>query len=172
MVAAAALSLFLLLRNWLLTHIFIHVLVNFPPNITTPRKRFALLGENLHLQLEGEDPESRPFVISLLAGSPAKAKISDKGVLFWKPETPKTELFFLKATDECNASSTFDLTIEIVACPCTNEGTCKPDVNYPRGSGMYFCECQPGYEGQRCEKEINECLSSPCIYGLSFRSLL
>ena len=30
---------------------------------------------------------------------------------------------------------------------------------------MYVCECQPGYEGQRCEKEIDECLASPCVHG-------
>lgn len=145
--------------------ILFYILVNFPPNITTPNTRYALLGEDLQLQLEGEDPESRPFVISLMAGSPAQAKVTNRGVLLWKPNTNNPEKFYLKATDECNASSTFDMTIEIVTCPCTDKGTCRPDKNHPRGSGMYVCECQPGYEGQRCEKEINECLSSPCVHG-------
>ena len=142
-----------------------YILVNFPPNITTPSTRYALYREDLQLQLEGEDPESRPFVISLLDGSPSKAKITDRSVLLWKPETNNTEKFYFKATDECNASSTYDMTIEIVVCPCTDKGTCRPDPNHPRGSGMYVCECQPGYEGQRCEKEIDECLSSPCVHG-------
>ena len=119
----------------------------------------------MQLRLQGEDPESRPFVISLMAGSPPEAKVTDMGVLLWKPKTNNPEKFYLKATDECNASSTFEMTIAIVACPCTEKGTCRPDRNHPRGSGMYVCECQPGYEGQRCEKEINECLSSPCIHG-------
>ena len=119
----------------------------------------------MQLRLQAVDPESRPFVISLMVGSPLQAKVTEMGVLLWKPKTNNSEKFYLKATDECNASSTFEMTIEIVACPCTDKGTCRPDRNHPRGSGMYVCECQPGYEGQMCEKEINECLSSPCIHG-------
>lgn len=100
-----------------------------------------------------------------MAGSPPQAKVTNTGVLLWKPKTNNPEKFHLKATDECNVSSTFEMTIEIVACPCTGKGTCRPESNHPRGSGMYVCECQPGYEGQRCEKEINECLPAPCVHG-------
>lgn len=100
-----------------------------------------------------------------MAGSPQQAKVTNRGVLLWKSKTNNPEKFYLKATDECNVSSIFEMTIEIVACPCTDKGTCRPDRNHPRGSGMYVCECQPGYEGQRCEKEINECLSAPCVHG-------
>ena len=143
----------------------LYILVNFPPNITTPNQRYALLGEDLQLQLEGEDPENRPFVISLMSGSPPDAKVTNKGILLWKPASSIKKKFYFKATDECNASSAFEMTIEILTCPCTDKGTCKPDVNHPRGSGMYYCECQHGYEGQKCEKEIDECLSSPCVHG-------
>lgn len=141
------------------------LLVNLPPNITTPAQRYALLGEDLQLQLEGEDPENRPFVISMVDGNPSQANLSTSNVLQWKPETLNSTKFFFKATDECNASSTFNMTIDILTCPCTDKGICIPDPKHPRGSGMYICKCQPGYEGDKCEKEIDECLSSPCVHG-------
>ncbi|PFX18968.1 Neurogenic locus Notch protein [Stylophora pistillata] len=139
--------------------------LNLPPNITTPSVRYALLGEDLQLQLEGEDPESRPFVISMIDGNPSQGKLSASHILHWKPETQNSTNFFFRATDECNASSTFNMSINIVICPCTEKGICEPDPSHPRGSGLYVCKCQPGYDGQRCEKEIDECLLSPCVHG-------
>lgn len=152
-------------KHFNITKFYWSLLVNLPPNITTPAQRYALLGEDLQLQLEGEDPENRPFVISMIDGNPSKANFNVKNVLQWKPETLNSTKFFFKATDECNASSTFNMMIDIVICPCTEKGTCRPDPNHPRGSGLYVCECQPGYKGQKCEKEIDECLSSPCVHG-------
>ena len=29
----------------------------------------------------------------------------------------------------------------------------------------YECDCQDGYEGDRCEREKNECLANPCQHG-------
>ncbi|XP_071943663.1 uncharacterized protein [Antedon mediterranea] len=43
--------------------------------------------------------------------------------------------------------------------PCQNEAIC---VELEDG---YECECVPGYQGNNCEEEINECESSPCLNG-------
>ena len=32
-------------------------------------------------------------------------------------------------------------------------------------TGAYRCSCEPGYGGQNCNIDINECQSSPCIHG-------
>ena len=139
--------------------------VNFAPKITTPSQRYALHGEHLTLQLAGEDPEDRPFKIEIIDGSPPEATVTQSSVLVWTARAFNSTEFFFRATDECNASSVFNMTIDILSCPCVNDGICIPDAEYPRGSGMYVCSCQPGYQGQHCEEEIDECLSSPCVNG-------
>ena len=39
---------------------------------------------------------------------------------------------------------------------CFNNGTCVDQV------GGYSCACPPGFVGERCEGDVNECLSNPC----------
>ena len=43
--------------------------------------------------------------------------------------------------------------------PCLNGGSCVDDV------GSFSCNCHPGFEGDRCEIEIDECASLPCRNG-------
>uniref|UniRef100_A0A3Q2YVP4 Crumbs cell polarity complex component 2 n=1 Tax=Hippocampus comes TaxID=109280 RepID=A0A3Q2YVP4_HIPCM len=43
--------------------------------------------------------------------------------------------------------------------PCFNEGVCQDHFN------EFNCSCNPGWEGELCEAEINECSSGPCVYG-------
>ncbi|XP_053381259.1 protein crumbs homolog 1-like [Mercenaria mercenaria] len=42
--------------------------------------------------------------------------------------------------------------------PCKNNAVCE-DIH----NGGYECYCSPGYYGNYCEKEIDECRSSPCM---------
>ncbi|XP_042563456.1 neurogenic locus notch homolog protein 1-like [Clupea harengus] len=42
------------------------------------------------------------------------------------------------------------------ANPCEHGGACINTV------GSFSCECQAGYVGPRCERDINECASNPC----------
>ena len=135
------------------------------PTITTPNTRYSLLGENLTLQIQINDTEGRPVQLILLPGFPQGAQLTSDKVLHYTPKDNITRRFSFKATDECNASSTANISIEIVVCPCLNGGKCRPDPGHPRGSAMYICDCAGGYTGVRCGTEIDECQSSPCVLG-------
>uniref|UniRef100_A0A8C6WN36 Crumbs cell polarity complex component 2b n=1 Tax=Neogobius melanostomus TaxID=47308 RepID=A0A8C6WN36_9GOBI len=43
--------------------------------------------------------------------------------------------------------------------PCFNGGVCQDQFN------EFNCSCSPGWEGILCEREIDECAYSPCLYG-------
>ncbi|KAL8174551.1 UNVERIFIED_CONTAM: Neurogenic locus notch protein 1 [Gekko kuhli] len=43
--------------------------------------------------------------------------------------------------------------------PCHNGGSCSDGVN------AFFCDCQAGFQGPKCEEDINECASNPCKNG-------
>uniref|UniRef100_K1RUJ1 Versican core protein n=1 Tax=Magallana gigas TaxID=29159 RepID=K1RUJ1_MAGGI len=42
---------------------------------------------------------------------------------------------------------------------CQNGGTCH------NGNNQYTCSCLPGWTGTNCEIDIDECASTPCMYG-------
>ncbi|KAK3604599.1 hypothetical protein CHS0354_027452 [Potamilus streckersoni] len=50
---------------------------------------------------------------------------------------------------------------------CRNGGTCTSSSKYD----TYNCTCIPGYTGQLCETDINECASNPC-HGVACENLI
>lgn len=43
--------------------------------------------------------------------------------------------------------------------PCQNNGTCRDLFN------LFDCECAPGWTGDLCQDNIDECGQQPCVYG-------
>ena len=59
----------------------------------------------------------------------------------------------------------------MLACPsspCLNGATC---FDLFSGQG-YLCVCPPGYEGDRCEIDIDFCTSGPCQNGATCTELV
>ncbi|TWW53573.1 Delta-like protein 4, partial [Takifugu flavidus] len=49
---------------------------------------------------------------------------------------------------------------------CTNRRPCQNNASCTNtGQGSYTCACRPGFTGQNCEVETNECDSNPCKNG-------
>lgn len=144
------------------------VSVNHPPNVTSEIAYYALYQENLKLVFDVVDPEGMPVTLSLMDGSPKEAVMTGN-VFYWNVTATKTTTFYIKATDACKASSTFNFTVSLVGCQCQNNGSCSPVE--PRGRGYYFCNCLPGFKGKECETNIDECKSFPCFQGISFHCM-
>ena len=62
---------------------------------------------------------------------------------------------YCEELDSCHASRN--------PSPCQNGATCHDIIDGVTDS--FNCSCLPGYEGTYCEKNINECMSNPCING-------
>ena len=140
--------------------------MNLPPKFSQTTKYFAVLQETLELPVDVVDPEGMPVKVSLIDGSPSEAVVRDN-VLIWNATNDAKTQFFLKATDECQAISHVNITVSLVVCQCQNNGRCVPHPNKPRGSGFYECQCAPGYTGEKCEINIDECQAYPCFRGMS-----
>lgn len=46
--------------------------------------------------------------------------------------------------------------------PGSSEPRCRNGGQCVDGVGRYTCFCPPGFVGEHCEGDVNECLSSPC----------
>ena len=146
---------------------FSQFIVNLPPQFLSTNQYYAQFQETLELTIDVSDPEGMPVTVALMDGSPVKAVIRDN-VLSWNVTSDANTHFFLKATDACQAFSIFNITVSLVVCQCQNNGSCVPHPNKPRGSGFYECSCVPGFTGDRCETNIDECQSYPCVRGNCF----
>ncbi|XP_066270856.1 von Willebrand factor D and EGF domain-containing protein-like [Branchiostoma lanceolatum] len=139
--------------------------VNYPPRFTMASTTITKLAdESLTITLGAEDPEGRPVTFQSESPSGPTLALQPNGELTWSGDDNQTLFINITIEDECGASSEQTFQLTTMACPCENGGSCVPDPNMPRGQGFYTCVC-PGYIGDLCETEVNECQSTPCVNG-------
>uniref|UniRef100_A0A8C5HVQ8 EGF-like domain-containing protein n=1 Tax=Gouania willdenowi TaxID=441366 RepID=A0A8C5HVQ8_GOUWI len=83
---------------------------------------------------------------------------------------PSESTFFC----ECEDSYTGIFCEEFDAChhrPCRNNSTCT-DVRQGDAGRNFTCTCQQGYEGERCQLQVDHCHSQPCKNGATCFSSL
>ncbi|XP_048578079.1 von Willebrand factor D and EGF domain-containing protein [Nematostella vectensis] len=111
------------------------------------------------------DPENRTINYRITSTDAQGYTFTPNGQLNYTMTSADNKTFTFVATDECNANDTTAITLMAQFCPCQNGGTCYPHPYYPRGSGQYECACPKGFNGSRCEINIDECQSNLCVNG-------
>ena len=99
------------------------------------------------------------------------AMLSGKEIVLQIPEAFKGYLTYdARVKDTSNAFSLqLTLNIYVLVNPCfrghcqpiSSTGTCS-DPERSSTFDPYFCLCDPGYEGEWCERETNECRTATC----------
>lgn len=52
--------------------------------------------------------------------------------------------------------------------PCENGAACLQELNLTAFPLGFQCQCIKGFTGPRCEININECSSNPCMHGYCY----
>ncbi|XP_001626966.2 von Willebrand factor D and EGF domain-containing protein [Nematostella vectensis] len=128
---------------------------NHPPKFTTPSTRYALVGEELPLQIQAIDTDGRPVTYSLASTNAQGYTFTASGLLKYTMPSTESKTFTVVAIDECGAKDTMTITLKALTCPCINGGVCHPHPYHPRGSGRYTCTCPEGFTGNLCETSLS-----------------
>ncbi|XP_035664410.1 von Willebrand factor D and EGF domain-containing protein-like [Branchiostoma floridae] len=137
---------------------------NLPPVLQVPVEVASFVGEDFVYELKAVDPEGSQILFSLLTRND-EIMLTPVGLLMLKPERALKQPVEFTITDECNSISRFEITVDVKPCECENGGSCVTDIKYPAGSGMYMCVCPPGYQGERCQDNVDHCNPNPCLHG-------
>ncbi|XP_042333569.1 von Willebrand factor D and EGF domain-containing protein [Sceloporus undulatus] len=141
---------------------------NQPPVFQNIQERLqAFYGEHFVYQFRAMDPEGSAVAFSLDSGPPG-ANLSPAGLLIWKALSKNAEKFAFSITDDCSAETKIVIEVNTKPCDCLNGGSCVTNTNFPPGRGKYLCVCLPGFEGDLCQVNTDNCASSPCGHGRCF----
>ncbi|CAM4518972.1 unnamed protein product [Lepidochelys olivacea] len=138
---------------------------NEPPVLPTLQGTLqTFYGENFVYQFMASDPEGSAILFTLDSG-PQGASLSPSGLLIWKAVAKSSQKLTFSLTDDCNAETIVIIEVNVKSCDCLNGGSCVTNTHFPSGSGKYLCVCLPGFEGDLCQVNFDDCKSNPCGIG-------
>ncbi|KGL74074.1 von Willebrand factor D and EGF domain-containing protein, partial [Tinamus guttatus] len=138
---------------------------NQPPLLQTFQGTLqTFYGENFVYQFLASDPEGSTVLFTLESG-PEGASLSPSGLLLWKAMSKNPHKLTFSLTDDCSAETKVEIEVNVKSCDCLNNGSCVTNVNFPPGSGRYLCACVPGFEGDLCQVNADECQPNRCAAG-------
>ncbi|EMP41920.1 von Willebrand factor D and EGF domain-containing protein [Chelonia mydas] len=138
---------------------------NEPPVLPTLQGTLqTFYGENFVYQFMASDPEGSAILFTLDSG-PQGSSLSPSGLLIWKAVAKSSQKLTFSLTDDCNAETKVIIEVNVKSCDCLNGGSCVTNIHYPSGSGKYLCVCLPGFEGDLCQVNFDDCKSNPCGIG-------
>ncbi|XP_026881427.2 von Willebrand factor D and EGF domain-containing protein isoform X1 [Electrophorus electricus] len=152
-------------RPALSTHTWSVAEKNKPPVFHSEQTKLqTFYGENFVYQFVAADPEGSTVLFTLLSG-PREAFLSPAGLLIWKALSSSPVSFGLAVADDCNAERRAVVEVSVRQCDCQHGASCVTNINFPPGSGEYLCSCPDGFEGERCEVDVDDCRPNPCRKG-------
>ena len=135
-----------------------------------PQLRFSSLG-NASYKLKQIDTSEMPSRKMISMSSKYRTIIAYNVYLTFSPEVHGVmQLDFIAKTNQGAVTPSVTFNIYILDYPCVY-GQCNhalkgkfacADIARAQSFDGFYCECRPGYEGQWCQIETNECQDEPC----------
>uniref|UniRef100_A0A8C0FYX6 von Willebrand factor D and EGF domains n=1 Tax=Chelonoidis abingdonii TaxID=106734 RepID=A0A8C0FYX6_CHEAB len=126
---------------------------NEPPVLQTLQGTLqTFYGENCVYQFIASDLEGSAILFMLDSGPEGLWQRIHRNLTF-------------SLTDDCNAETKVIIEVNVKLCDCLNGGSCVTNIHFPSGSGKYLCVCLPGFEGDLCQVNFDDCKSNPCGIG-------
>ena len=107
-----------------------------------------------------------------------KAKFKGKANLTLEPAGVQRSYFFKNSFGRVfvlrvfTSSSPSGHNCELLPCeasnPCENGAVCVEELDQDHFPLGFRCRCRRGFSGPRCEINVDECSSSPCLHGFCY----
>ena len=139
--------------------------------VNTPSTVYAILNSDFKIQIKAEDPEGQNMTFNVLSnGSLTSAKFTAEVLIISNIKQNGT--VYVEVEDEIGAKTIFVLRVIAFECPCMHHGKCllQKSITNPVQPSDYLCQCENGYDGDRCEIAPNPCDELPCYPGLKCSS--
>ncbi|XP_033115335.1 von Willebrand factor D and EGF domain-containing protein-like isoform X2 [Anneissia japonica] len=142
---------------------------NLIPIFPVPPPLFVFAGNTLEYQLEASDLDGDVIVYDILGKEDGVSLLATDGKLLWVPKEVKQVLIPVTATDKCGAIVSSVIKVNVMECPCQNDGKCMSDKEYKKMDVV--CICRDGFNGPHCEGPtaydliVDACRPDPCKYG-------